>query len=187
MIYIIVLLGAFIENIFPPFPSDTITLASAFLAGQGELGYIPLFMAATAGGLAGAMTLYFLGRFKGRSFFIKYNRLYLKLENLHKIERWFKRWGAFALIISRFMAGVRSVIAIAAGIAKVPSPRMAILTLISFCLWYAVLIGGMYLLKSNWRKLVEVVKSYNILLVVLSALIITIWLMVIYKRSRIKQ
>lgn len=187
MVYLIVTISAFIENIFPPFPSDTITLTAAFMAGHGELDYIPLFLAATAGGLVGAMTLYYLGRVKGRTFFVRYNKFYLKLENMHKIERWFKKWGDLILIVSRFMAGIRSVVAIAAGVGNVPASRMTVFTLISFCLWYVVLIGGMLLLKSNWRKLVDIVKSYNIILVIVSALVITVWLIIVYKRSGIKK
>jgi len=187
VIYIALLLSAFIENIFPPFPSDTITLVGAFMAGRGDLTYIPLFITVTIGGMAGAMFLYYLGRFKGRSFFRKYDKYYLKIDNLHKIERWFKRWGVLVLVVSRFMAGIRSVVAIAAGVGDVPAGRMTIFTFISFCLWYLMLIGGMYLLKSNWQKLVEVVKSYNILLVIISALAITVWLIIVYKRSGIKK
>jgi len=78
-------------------------------------------------------------------------------------------------------------VAIAAGVGDVPAGRMAVFTFISFCLWYSVLIGGMYLLKSNWPKLVEAVKSYNILLVIISALAITAWFIIIYRRSGIKR
>lgn len=187
VIYMALLLSAFIENIFPPFPSDIITLVGAFMASRGDLTYIPLFITVTVGGLTGAMLLYYLGRFKGRSFFRKYDKYYLRIDNLHKIERWFKRWGVLVLIVSRFMAGIRSVVAIAAGVGNVPAGRMAVFTFISFCLWYSVLIGGMYLLKSNWPKLVEAVKSYNILLVIISALAITAWLIIIYRRSGIKR
>jgi membrane protein DedA with SNARE-associated domain len=187
VIYIIVSLSAFIENIFPPFPSDTITLVGAFLAGRGELGYMQLYLSVIIGGLAGAMVLYYLGRSKGRRFFIRYDSYYLKLENMHKIERLFKKWVDPILIVSRFMAGVRSVVALTAGIGNVPVSRMIIFTLISFCLWYAILIGGMFLLKSNWQKLVEFIRSYNVILVVVSALVIMAWLIIVYKKSGIKK
>ena len=183
-IYAIIALSAFIENIFPPYPSDTIILAGAYLAGQGNLSYAPLFISATIGGLAGAMVLYYLGFIKGRSYFVKYDKAYFKLDNMDKIERWFQRWGDYILLGSRFIAGVRSIIAIAAGIGKVPAAKMTVYSLISFGLWYMVLIGGMYLLKSNWQKLVEIMKTYTIFFIIISAVILTIWLVVIYIRSR---
>ena len=187
VIYAIIAASAFIENIFPPYPSDTIILAGAYMAGQGNLSYIPLFIAATIGGLAGAMILYSLGYVKGRSYFVKYDKAYFKLDNLTKIERWFTRWGDYILIISRFIAGVRSIIAVAAGIGKVPPARMTVFSAISFALWYLFLIGGMYLLKSNWHKLVEIIKTYTIFLIIISAVVMTIWLVIIYMRSRKKK
>ena len=187
VIYIILFASAFIENIFPPYPGDTMVLVGAFLAGRGEVAYIPMFLTVTIGGLAGALLLYYLGKAKGRSFFLKYDKFYLKIGNLHKIENWFKRWGVLILLVSRFMAGVRSVIAITAGIGNVSFKQMVFFSFISFCLWYTVLIGGMYLLKSNWWKLVDVIKSYNILLVIISAIVITIWLVLVYRKSGIRK
>lgn len=183
-IYAIICVSTFIENIFPPWPSDTIILAGAFLAGSGEVGYIPIHISATVGGLAGAMVLYYLGYTRGRSVFAKYNKSYFKPENLDKIERWFTRWGDSILIISRFLAGIRSVIAIAAGIGKVRALRMTILSLISFILWYLFLVGGMYLVKSNWQKLVEIIKQFHILLVIISVTIIFVWLANMYRKNR---
>lgn len=185
-IYGVAAFSAFVENIFPPYPSDTIILAGAFLAGQGNLSYLPLFLMATLGGLSGAMVLYYLGKLKGRSYFIRHNKLYLKVENLQKIERWFGKWGSLVLVASRFMAGVRSVIAIAAGIGGVKPVKMTILTLISFSLWYGFLLGGMYLVKSNWQQLVEIIKSFNYVLVIVSAVLLTIWLVIVYLRSKAK-
>ncbi len=183
----IVFVSAFIENVFPPFPGDTITLVGAFLAGYGEVGYIPLFIFVVIGGMSGAMLLYYLGRTKGRSFFIKYNRSYLKIDNLYRIEGWFKRWGVLVLLVSRFIAGFRSLLAISAGIGVFPVPRMAFFTLISFCMWNTFLIGGMFLLKSNWRKLVGFIDSYNTVFLIISALVVTGWLVIIYKRSSAKR
>ena len=185
-IYGVAAFSAFVENIFPPYPSDTIILAAAFLAGQGNLSYLPLFLTATIGGLGGAMVLYYLGKLKGRSYFTRHNKLYLKVENLQKIERWFHKWGSLVLVVSRFMAGVRSVIAIAAGIGGVKPVKMTILTLISFSLWYGFLLGGMYLVKSNWHQLVEFIKSFNYVLVIVSAVLLTIWLVIVYLRSKAK-
>ena len=186
-IYGVAAFSAFVENIFPPYPSDTIILAAAFLAGQGNLSYLPLFLTATIGGLSGAMLLYYLGKLKGRSYFTRHNKLYLKVENLQKIERWFHKWGSLVLVVSRFMAGVRSVIAIAAGIGGVRPVKMTILTFISFSLWYGFLLGGMYLVKSNWQQLVEIIKSFNYVLVIVSAVLLTIWLVIVFLRSKAKQ
>lgn len=182
-VYLVILVSAIIENLFPPYPGDVVVLAGAFLAGRGDIGYIPLFILSVTGGMIGAMLLYSLGRKRGRLLFEKYDKYYLRLENLTKIENWFRRWGIWLLLFSRFVAGARSVIALAAGVGNVPVKRMTILTLISFCLWNAVLISGMYLLKSNWTKLTHLIKTYNLVLVIASAIVLLIWLAIVYKRS----
>jgi membrane protein DedA with SNARE-associated domain len=186
-IYLLVFISCIIENIFPPYPGDLIVLSGAFLAGRGSVGYIPLLAVSVAGGMIGALLLYYFGKYKGRSFFEKYDKYYLKMENLHRIENWFKRWGALLLLFSRFVAGARSAIAVTAGIADVPVKRMAGLTLISFILWNGLLIGGMHLVKSNWVKLVDIIKSYNTALVIASALLLLLWLVIIYRRSLVKK
>jgi len=185
-IYVVIWVSAFVENVFPPFPSDAIVLAGAFMAGEGRLAYLPLFLIATLGGLSGAMLLFYLGKSRGRFYFMRYNKQYFKIENLQKIEGWFHRWGSPILIISRFVPGVRSVIAIAAGIGGVRAPRMLVLTLISFSLWYGLLLTGMYLVKSNWQQLVEFIRSFNYVLIIVSAVVLTTWLIIVYMRSKAK-
>jgi membrane-associated protein len=182
-VYAVILISAIIENLFPPFPGDVVVLAGAFLAGRGDIGYIPLFLMSITGGMLGAMILYYLGRRRGRMLFEKYDKYYLRMENLRKIENWFRRWGVWLLLFSRFVAGARSVIALTAGVGNVPVKRMTVFTLISFCLWNFVLIGGMFLLKSNWAKLTHLIKSYNLVLVIASAVVLLIWLAIVYKRS----
>jgi membrane protein DedA with SNARE-associated domain len=184
LVYAIIIGSAFIENIFPPYPGDLFVLAGAYLAGQGDLNYIMVYLLALIGGLVGAMLLYSLGFYKGRKFFFKYNKSYFKLENMDKIARWFDKWGYSVLLASRFIPGVRSVIAITAGVGKVPVFRMTILTLISFMLWFLALVGGMYLVKSNWQKLVEIIEQFNILIIAVSGIVILVWLIIIYRRNR---
>ncbi len=183
-IYAIIGMSTFIENVFPPWPSDLIYLAGAFMAGTGDLDYLFVFLSATVGGLSGAMVLYYLGYTRGRAFFQKYNNSYFKPENMERIERWFAKWGYSVLLASRFIPGLRSLIAITAGIGKVPVARMTGLSLVSFMIWYFTLIGGMYLVKSNWQKLIEFIKHFNILLVSIMSLILVVWLVIIYLKNR---
>src|SRR3989304_1327834 len=69
IIYAILFLSAFIENIVPPFPGDAVMLAGAYLAGEGNITYIGVLLSGAAGGLVGAMTLFAIGRSGGRRFF----------------------------------------------------------------------------------------------------------------------
>jgi membrane protein DedA with SNARE-associated domain len=176
IIYAILLISAYIENIFPPYPGDAITLSGAYLAGEGNISYIGVLISVLAGGIAGAMTLYFFGRIKGRPFFETGRGKYLIKGNLGRIDVLFARYGNVIILFSRFLAGIRSAVAVAAGISEVDVKRMAVLSTASIFIWNALLIGLMIYTKSNWRKIVELIQHFNIVLISLGILILAIWI-----------
>lgn len=167
VIYGILLMSAFVENLFPPFPGDMVTLAGVFVAGEGNIGYAGVLVSTTSGGLLGMLVLYYFGRSKGRRFFEKRNSKYFGKTTLERVEALFRRYGSSILIVSRFVAGVRSAIAIAAGIGGVRPLRMAGLSLISFLLWNGILLGLMIASKSNWEMIMDIVGKYTYLLFIL--------------------
>lgn len=179
-IYAAVFLGALAENLFPPLPGDFIILAGAYLAGRGEVDYAPLYALSVAGGLIGAMIVFYFGRLKGRDYFINGGNKLVNPVNLRKIEGLFFRWGSLILLSSRFIAGLRSLIALAAGLGDVSPVRMVWLTLASFCIWNLLLIGLLWAVKSNWLKLVELIKTYNIMLITIS-LAVMLLLLIVYR------
>jgi len=66
--YIILCAGAYVENIFPPTPGDTLVVFGAYLVGIGTLNFELVFFATTVGSLAGFITMYGLGRIFGTKF-----------------------------------------------------------------------------------------------------------------------
>lgn len=178
IIYAILLVSAFIENVFPPFPGDTTTLAGAFIAGQGNVGYIGVLLSVTIGGVAGGMVLYYIGRIKGRAYFIRHDRKYFGRASLLKVENLFSRYGGVILAFSRFFAGVRSAISISAGLGDVGVVRMLLLTVFSNILWSCLLIGLMIYTKSNWSMIIDLVKHYHITLFAVAFGVILIWVAV---------
>jgi membrane protein DedA with SNARE-associated domain len=177
IIYGILLVSAFVENVFPPFPGDTMILAGAYLAGQGNIAYIGVLTSVVLGGLAGAMVLYAIGKISGRNFFENGRGRYLIGGNLNRAEQMFDKYGGMIILGSRFMAGIRSAIAVTAGIVDYDLYRMSILTLISFVLWDGLLIGLMIYFKSNWRMIIELIRQFNIIFLVAGALILSGWIL----------
>lgn len=184
IVYGILLISAFIENIFPPFPGDAVMLSGAYLAGEGNISYIGVLVSSILGGLLGAMTLFYLGKTAGRHFFETGRGKYLVNSNLGKAENLFARYGVTLLIGSRFLPGIRSVIAVTAGIVKYDYTRMIILSAISFVLWNGLLMSLMIYSKSNWRTLVDLIKQYNIILVIIGLAILIGWIIkALWKRK----
>lgn len=187
IIYGILLVSAFIENIFPPFPGDSMTLAGAYLAGEGNIAYIGVLISVVAGGLAGAMTLYLIGKVSGRKYFETGRGRYLIKGNLCRVERMFDKYGSGIIIGSRFMTGIRSAVAVTAGIVNYDKYKMTFLTLISFCLWNGLLLGLMIYFKSNWKMIIDLVKHFNIVFLIIGALILVGWIArALWRRRNIK-
>lgn len=178
IIYFVILLGSFVENIFPPFPGDTVTIAGAVVAGEGNASYAGVLASATAGGLIGALSLYYLGRIKGRKFFK--NRKYFGESSLAEVEKLFSRFGDLLIVLSRFVVGVRSAISVAAGLGDVTALRMTVLTAASFIIWNCLLLGLVLYSKSNWELISEIGRKYNYVLIgaliLAVAALVTRWL-----------
>ena len=176
LIYAFLLASAFMENIFPPYPGDAIMLAGAYVAGEGSIDYIGVLISVVLGGTIGAAALYGIGKKGGRRFFETGSGRYLIKGNLSRAERLYARHGDFLILISRFLPGIRSAIAVAAGIVNFDYYRMMILTFVSIVFWNGMLLGLMIYSKSNWRMIVEIIKSYNIVLLACAGLILVLWI-----------
>ena len=97
----------FIENVFPPIPSEAVLLFGGALTVSTEMNIPGTIVAATLGSLIGAIVLYALGyifqaeRLK-RLFAGKFGKVtHLKPEHVEKAEQWFLRYEGKAVLICR--------------------------------------------------------------------------------------
>ena len=152
LIYLILGLSAFIENIFPLAPGDTVTAFGAFLVGTRNLSFIGVYIATTLGSLTGFMFLFWLGALLGKRYFIERDLWLFKAQDIERAEIWFRKYGYFIILINRFFPGIRSVISISAGISKLNRQKVALLALISAFAWNLIWMGFGYMLGSNWER-----------------------------------
>jgi membrane protein DedA with SNARE-associated domain len=182
--YLFIFLSNVIENIFPPYPGDMVTFVGGYLAGTSRLTFPLVFLSAGLGCLAGAMLLYLLGKSKGRKAFLKNGRWILDREHLVKVENWFKRYGEKVLVLSRFLAGVRSVVALAAGVGNVSLKKMTIYTSISVILWNGIILFSAFKIQQNWRQILHMIQIYNRVVLALVVLVAIIWLVKTFATKR---
>ena len=117
-IYVLLLINAFVEYIFPPFPGDAIMVFGAYLVGIKKLNFTIVYLISTAGSLSGFLTLFFLGKYLGRDYFLRRDFRFFPKEMILRAEQWFHRYGIGLIAANRFLAGGRSAIALFAGIAR---------------------------------------------------------------------
>lgn len=182
--YLFIFLSSFFENVFPPYPGDTVTFVGGYLAGTGRLTFPLVFLCAGLGCLAGAMLLYFLGKGKGRKAFLKNGRWILDREHLEKVERWFKKYGEKVLVLSRFLTGVRSVVALAAGVGNVGVKKMTVYTSISIVLWNGIILFSALKVQQNWREILQMIQIYNKVVLVVVVLVGIAWLVKVLRGNR---
>jgi membrane protein DedA with SNARE-associated domain len=177
--YLLLSVSSFVENIFPPFPGDTITAYGAFLVGIGRLDFFWVYISTTIGSFLGFMSLFWVGLYVGRRFFIEQDYRFLKAKDIIKAEEWYRNYGYLLIGFNRFLPGVRSAISVAGGISKLKPILVGILALLSCSVWNLIWISLGYVLGSNWEVFYErlsgiIVRYHIALLVVFGFLVIFI-------------
>ena len=143
----IVLLMA-IESACIPLPSEIIMPFGGYLVSTGQMN---LYWVATAGAIGcnlGSIPAYELGKRGGRAAIIRWGKyVLLDTYDLELAERFFARFGSFAVLIARMLPIVRSFIAFPAGIARMPLVKFHVYTFIGswpFCFgltWIGMVLG----------------------------------------------
>jgi len=188
VLYLLLGVSAFVENIFPPIPGDTITAFGAFLVGAHRLDFMGVYLSTTLGSLAGFMALFWIGNLLGRKFFIEKDYKLFSAESILQAELWFRRYGYFLILLNRFFPGIRSIISLAGGISKLGVFRVALLALISAAAWNLIWIAIGYSLGNNWdlvkEKMGAILFRYNLSFLALAALVVLIFLLRMIRKRR---
>ena len=178
--WVFVFASSFIENIFPPYPGDTVTVLGGYLVGTQKFGIWELISAVFIGSMSSAMIMYFFGKnvisFFTRTLQIKFFQSFIDSGSMEKTEKWFKKYGIYAVIFSRFSAAIRFFIAIIAGATKMNIFTFLLAFALATALFNSLLIYGGYLLGENWELLIEYIKLYNMAFMGICALAIAYWI-----------
>jgi membrane protein DedA with SNARE-associated domain len=142
-IYGVALLMA-IENVVLPLPSELIMPLAGFAASRGQMSLAGVIIAGTIGSVLGALPLYYLARTAGedkmKHWVAKHGRwLLLRPSDLDKPKRWFAKHGSVAVIIGQIIPGVRGLISLPAGYAKMNVFAFLLYNLIGTIVWCAAL------------------------------------------------
>jgi membrane protein DedA with SNARE-associated domain len=172
-IYLLLLIIAFIEYFFPPFPSDTIIIFSAYLVVTGKLDFLTLYCISVAGNLCGFLGLFYLGRHYGRGFFLRKNYRFLSRDLITQLEGWFRKYGIGLIAANRFLSGIRSAVPLFAGLSNMKFIPTAAAGFLSSLLWNALLLSGGYYLGKNWQHAVTILKHYNQVVIVLVIIVVS--------------
>jgi membrane protein DedA with SNARE-associated domain len=157
-----------LESANIPIPSEvTMPLAGWFLAeAQGATAWYAILAGGFYGALGctiGSVVSYGIGYYGGRPFLDRYGKyLLITRHDLEKADRWFARWGDWAIFISRLLPIVRTFISFPAGVVRTRFSTFVVLTFVGSFLWCAALAWGGYLFGARWEELRAIMRPFDI-------------------------
>jgi len=174
----------FLESTFFPFPSEIIMIPAGYLAFKGEMNIYLIILAGILGSVGGALLNYYLAIHLGRAFILKYGKyFFIKEETLDKLESFFNKHGEISTFTGRLIPGIRQLISLPAGLARMNIARFSFYTALGAGIWVVVLVVVGYLVGSNEALISEYLKSAT-LIALLSVLFITIFYVLRHKRRK---
>ena len=157
----------FIENVFPPIPSELILVFGGFISKSLNLNFLLLVVFATLGSSTGAIILYYAGKKipleKMESFLEKkwVKRLGFKPGDIKKSLKYFEKYSTFAVFFGRCVPVVRSLISIPAGMQNMSLRKFLIYTTIGSGIWNTLLIYIGRVTQDKWKEGLLILERYS--------------------------
>ena len=164
-----------------PIPDEMLLAFVGFLIFQGKLIYFYAIAVAFIGTSCGITIGYLIGRILGKRFVRRYAvKIHLNPDHIQNAEKFYNRYGKFALLIGYFIPGIRHLTAIFAGTSLMPYHIFAVFTYGGALIWTVTFVSLGYYLGEHWRH-VSAYSNYYILPIVLVTCMILI--VVMYLRN----
>ena len=174
----------FLESTFFPFPSEIIMIPAGYLAFKGEMNIYLIILSGILGSVGGALLNYYLAMHFGRAFILRYGKyFFIKEETLDKLESFFTKHGEISTFTGRLIPGIRQLISLPAGLARMNMAKFSFYTAIGAGIWVIVLVAVGYLVGSNEELISEYLKSATLIALV-SVVLIAIFYVVRHKRRK---
>jgi membrane protein DedA with SNARE-associated domain len=158
-----------------PVPDETLMAYAGFLVFQGKLNYLYTILFAFVGTSCGITIGYVLGKTFGNPFIKKYaSKMQVNPDGIQNAEKFYNRYGKFALFIGYFIPGVRHMTAIFAGISLMPYRTFALFAYAGGFLWTMTIVSLGYFLGEKWRHVYMYSHRFIIPLVLLSIIVFII-------------
>jgi len=147
----------FLENLFPPIPSEVIMPLAGFAAARGQMSFTLAVIAGIVGTLLGNAFWYELSRAIGsariRPLFARYGRWFaVDDKDFDKAETTLRRYGPIALFFGRLLPGIRTLISIPAGLAQIPRLVFYVWTALGSTVWILFLTSAGYWMEDHYDK-----------------------------------
>ena len=173
-IYVSLFFFSFIENIFPPSPSDVVIIVAGTLVSTDIIQFIPTLLVTSVGSVMGFMSLFFIGTQVDKKILEKGKFKFLSTEALQKAEKWFSKYGYWIILGNRFLSGTRAVISFFAGLSELNFKKTFLFALISSSVWNLLIISLGVLFGNNVALVDQYLKTYSNIVLIVTVVIIVL-------------
>ncbi|MDX1771689.1 MAG: DedA family protein [Planococcaceae bacterium] len=188
--YIGIFLLIMLENIFPPIPSEVILTFGGYMTTQSAMTPLGVILVSTAGSVAGAIILYWIGLQldvkRLEKIVDRWGRvLRLTKADIHKADSWFDKYGIWTVLFCRLIPLIRSLISIPAGMSNMKFGLFLLFTTVGTLIWNTILVSVGAAVGDNWESIVGVMDVYSnivYVLIVIVGLAVIWWYMQFRKR-----
>lgn len=183
-------LGIFLLIFLFPVPPEIVLPLAGFMSAQGKFNLFYVVVAGVMGSTIAALPWYYAGKYIGERRLHTWARqhgrwLKLSTKDLQKATQWFDQYGQKALLCSQFFPGIRTLIALPAGISHMSLGLFLPALILSAILWQGTLACIGYFLGDHYRLINQYASPWFRLLVLLSLVVAGgLWLA---KRSRSRE
>lgn len=181
--YLGIVLLMFLENVFPPIPSEVIMPLAGFLAAGGSLNFLGVVLAGTLGSFLGALPWYYAGAAMGeerlKRLADRFGRVMtMSSEDVSEASLWFRAHGWKAVFFGRLVPAIRTLISVPAGIARMPFRAFAFYTVAGSLIWTSLLTVAGYVLHAEYDRVANYVDPAS------KAVVIGVVLVYLYRLVR---
>lgn len=183
-IYITLFLFAFVENVFPPSPSDVVLVVGGSLVGTGAINFFLALAFATLGSILGFILMFYIGSTVDKKVIHSGRFKYIPVDAIEKVEIWFRKYGYFIIVANRFMPGTRAVISFFAGMSNLDPKRTITLCFVSALLWNTIMLYLGFVFGDNVATVDEYLTTYTNIVIVVTGIIILFFIVRLFFRKR---
>jgi membrane protein DedA with SNARE-associated domain len=176
--YLIVILGVMLEGVGIPLPGETVLITAGALAHRGSLTLWETMVMGSLGAVMGGQAGYFVGRFGGRPFVLRWGRyVFITPERLGRAESFFERHGGKAIFFARFIAGLRVFGALVAGMSRMSWGKFTLYSVLGGVVWATAAVALGYLLWASLGLVEHWIGRISLLLAAVLVLVVILrWL-----------
>ncbi|MFB2919500.1 DedA family protein [Aerosakkonema funiforme] len=181
----------FLENLFPPIPSELIMPLAGFTIAQKQMAFFPAILAGVIGTMLGALPWYYVGKLVGeenlKRLADKYGKwISISSRDIEKADNWFDRHGEKAVFFCRLVPGVRTLISLPAGMSGMHLVPFLIYSTVGTTLWVGFLTYAGYILGEKYELVDEYLGPVSKIVFVGLVVAFVVWIVRKRQKSKIK-